>query len=79
VSALVDRMEREKLVRRARDQRDRRVVVVQITRRGWERLRRGAPAVFRAEKKLLEGFSRTELKALAGLLSALAEPAGRAS
>jgi MarR family transcriptional regulator, 2-MHQ and catechol-resistance regulon repressor len=79
VSALIDRMEREKLVLRARDQRDRRVVVVQITPRGWDRLKRGAPAVFREEKKLLKGFSRTELKALAGLLSALAEPAGRAS
>jgi DNA-binding MarR family transcriptional regulator len=74
MSALIDRMEREGLVRRQRDQRDRRVVAAAITKRGWDSLRRGAPAVFAAEKELLKGFSRSELRTLARLLRALAEP-----
>ena len=74
MSALIDRMERDGLVRRQRDQRDRRVVAAAITKRGWDSLRRGAPAVFAAEKELLKGFSRSELRTLARLLRVLADP-----
>lgn len=56
------------LVRRRRDPSDARVVIIELAQKGWAALAKAAPMVFQAEKELLAGYSRTELRSLAGLL-----------
>ena len=53
VTALIDRMERDGLVRRTRGERDRRTVLSEITERGWEALERRHSAVFSVERQIL--------------------------
>ncbi len=73
-SWLTSRMEEKSLVRRRRDVSDARVVIVELTERGWTALGDAAPVVFRAEKELLAGYSKTELRSLGDLLGPLLEP-----
>jgi MarR family 2-MHQ and catechol resistance regulon transcriptional repressor len=75
ISALIDRMERDGLVRRVRGERDRRTVLAEISEHGWEALGRAAPAVFDAERRILSGLSAGERDELAGLLYRLAPAA----
>jgi DNA-binding MarR family transcriptional regulator len=70
-SWLCARMEQSGLVRRRRDTRDARVVIVALTETGWAGLAEAAPLVFEAEKGLLAGYSRAELRDLADLLARL--------
>ena len=78
ISALVDRLETDGLVCRSRENSDRRVVTASITDEGWDALRRGAPALFDAEKRLLQDMPPTDRSTLAGLLEAIVEPRGPA-
>jgi DNA-binding MarR family transcriptional regulator len=75
VTSLIDRMERDGLVARTREGPDRRVVKARITERGWRALRRAAPAVFAAEKRLLTCLSRDRRRDLTRLLDTLANEA----
>jgi DNA-binding MarR family transcriptional regulator len=70
-SWLCTRMEQGRLVKRRRDPDDARVVIVALTEKGWAAVAKAAPLVFRAEKELLAGYSRAELKSLANLLARL--------
>lgn len=70
-SWLAARMEERGFLKRRRDARDARVVMVALTEKGWGALGKAAPVVFEAEKKLLAGYSRTELRALGDLLQRL--------
>ncbi len=70
-SWLCARMEQAGLVRRRRDASDARVVIVALAEKGWRVLAKAAPLVFEAEKKLLAGYSRDELRSLAELLRRL--------
>lgn len=70
-SWLCSRMEAEGLVSRHRHPDDARVVVVELTARGWAALGRAAPRVFAAEKQLLDSYSRAELRMLGDLLARL--------
>jgi DNA-binding MarR family transcriptional regulator len=79
ISALIDRMERDGLVRRVRGERDRRTVLAEISEHGWEALGRAAPAVFDAERTVLAGLSDRERRDLARLLDRLVPPADQAS
>lgn len=63
-----DRMEERGFVRKRRDTADRRVVVIELTEGGWAALEGAAPVVFEAEKELVAGYSRAELKDLGNLL-----------
>ncbi len=72
-SWLTSRMEEKDLVRRRRDASDGRVVIVELRERGWAALSEAAPLVFRAEKELLAGYSKTELRSLGDLLGPLLE------
>jgi DNA-binding MarR family transcriptional regulator len=72
-SWLCTRMEQSRLVTRRRDKSDARVVMVALTERGWAALAKAAPLVFAAEKELLDGYSRAELRSLAKLLAPLLE------
>lgn len=68
MSWLTNRMEECGLIRKARDERDRRVVVVELTERGWRALETAAPLVFETERQLLKVFSAAELRTLGDLL-----------
>jgi DNA-binding MarR family transcriptional regulator len=72
VTSLVDRMQRDGLVRRVRSELDRRTVVVEITAEGWNRLETAAPAVFAAERAMLAGLSAEDRERLRGLLDRVA-------
>ena len=71
MTALVDGLESERLARRTRIRADRRVVVAQITERGWEVLAAATPGLFAAEKRIVGGLSPAEREAVAGLLDRL--------
>jgi DNA-binding MarR family transcriptional regulator len=73
VSGVVDRLQRRRLAGRQRDDRDRRVVRIRLTRRG-RNLLRNAPEP--AQGKLLYGLerlSRAELRRLRGSITKLVE------
>ena len=70
-SWLCTRMEQSRLVTRRRDKSDARVVMVALTEKGWAALATATPLVFEAEKELLDGYSRAELRSLAKLLAPL--------
>jgi MarR family 2-MHQ and catechol resistance regulon transcriptional repressor len=72
VTALIDRMERDGLVRRVRGERDRRTVLSEITERGWDALGSATPAVFSAERHILSDLSAADRRQLAGLLNRVA-------
>jgi MarR family transcriptional regulator, 2-MHQ and catechol-resistance regulon repressor len=72
VTALIDRMERDGLVRRVRGERDRRTVLVEITEGGWDALRQAAPAVFETERSMLGSLSNADRTNLARLLDQVA-------
>jgi DNA-binding MarR family transcriptional regulator len=68
VTRLVDRLEADGLVRRARTSEDRRVVLVQITRRGLDLLAKLDGPVNELHERLLAHLSRRELDELNRLL-----------
>lgn len=70
-SWLCARMEEARLVKRRRDPNDGRVVIVELTKKGWSALGKATPLVFQAEKDLLASYSRSELKTLSTLLARL--------
>ncbi|MDQ3941024.1 MAG: MarR family transcriptional regulator [Actinomycetota bacterium] len=70
-SWLCTRIEQGGLVKRRRDESDARVVIVQLTEKGWTALAKAAPLVFQGEKELLASYSRAELRSLAELLASL--------
>lgn len=72
-SWLSDRMRERGLVRKSRSPHDGRVVLLEMTEKGWSALRKAAPSVFDNERELLKNFSRSELKTLGDLLSRFLE------
>jgi MarR family 2-MHQ and catechol resistance regulon transcriptional repressor len=74
VTALIDRLEVDALVRRVRDSRDRRVVQAEITEHGWKALGPAATAVFAAEREVLRHLTAEDRGHLLGLLSRVGEP-----
>ena len=75
VTALVDRLERDGLVRRERTEEDRRVVMATLTERGWEVLALAAPAVFGAERRMLRDLAPSARRGLTEELLRVAPPA----
>ena len=68
-SWLSDRMQERGLVKKARSPDDGRVVILELTEKGWRALGKAAPLVFDTERELLRGFSRAELRTLGELLA----------
>ena len=64
ITQLVDRLEREGLVRRVDDAEDRRVVRAELTAAGKERHREGTRQVKRIEREFLGALSDADRKAL---------------
>jgi DNA-binding MarR family transcriptional regulator len=76
ITALIDRMERDGFVRRARGERDRRTVLAEITEQGWTALSRAAPAVFETERETLAALSPDDRSRLTALLERIAPETG---
>lgn len=68
-SWLTDRMQERGLVKKSRSPDDGRVVILELTEKGWKALAKGTPLVFDTERELLRRFSRAELRTLGELLS----------
>lgn len=68
-SWLSDRMQQRGLVKKSRSPDDGRVVILELTEKGWDALGKVAPLVFETERSLLSGFSRAELRTLGELLT----------
>jgi DNA-binding MarR family transcriptional regulator len=77
VTALVDRLERDGLLRRERSRQDRRVVMATLTERGWEALAAAAPEVFAAERRTLRDLSPSDRRELLQRLQRVAPPTRR--
>jgi MarR family 2-MHQ and catechol resistance regulon transcriptional repressor len=76
ITALIDRLEAARLVRRREDPSDRRVVLAEITEQGWKALDRAAPAVFRAERRIIGDLSAGDRRTLTRLLRELTTNGG---
>ncbi len=72
-SWLCNRLQDRGVLERRRDPDDARIVVVELTDKGWAALAKAAPLVFEREKELLRGYSKTELRSLAAMLARLLE------
>ena len=70
-SWLSNKMAQAGLVAKSKDGRDSRVVVLAITEDGWTALEAGLNVVSAAERHLLGGYTREELRSLARLLGRL--------
>lgn len=68
-SWLSDRMQERGLVKKSRSPEDGRVVILELTEKGWKALGKAAPLVFDTERELLQRFSRAELRTLGELLT----------
>jgi DNA-binding MarR family transcriptional regulator len=77
ITRLLDRLEARTLVRRGRDQRDRRVVIAEITREGLAALRPLDGPVARVHRDQLAHMTRRQLDTLAGLLETARTPPRR--
>ena len=75
ITRLLDRLEDRGLVSRARDERDRRVITVRVTRQGLELLSELDSEVDRFDLKLFEHMSERQLTKLCELLEAARERA----
>ncbi len=77
ITRLLDRLEGRGLIRRARDQRDRRVITTRITREGLRILRELDRPVSEAHRRQLGHLGRRRLTALIRLLQAARARAGK--
>ena len=73
ITQLIDRLEREGLVRRVDDPEDRRVVRAELTPTGEERQREGARQVKKVESAFVAGLSDADRKSLGRALRAIGE------
>ncbi len=64
----IDRLEKEKLVRRLKDDEDRRRVLVQLTQKGLKLIEGATEARFEAAMDALEGLSSRQRESLSNLL-----------
>ena len=71
ISRLLDALERDQLVRRDRDQEDRRRVYVQLTRRGRAQCERMRPALREAIDRCFQPLSHDERGVLREILAKL--------
>ena len=67
-TVVIDNMEKQGLVRRERDQQDRRVVMVHLTPEGRERIEQVFPAFVRAVAEDMQVLSPEEQEQLSALL-----------
>jgi MarR family 2-MHQ and catechol resistance regulon transcriptional repressor len=68
MTGLIDRLEKQELVRRDRSQEDRRVIYIELTKKGIELLRQLDQPVLELHHSLVGHLERDELKELSRLL-----------
>ena len=68
ISMIVDRMARQGLVRRVKNQRDRRVVIIKLTGRGDRLLQKALPVTNQMVMTQTSVFSNVELAAFSSML-----------
>lgn len=68
MTGLIDRLEKQGLVRRERCAEDRRVIYIALTRKAAALLQKMAEPVLELERKLIGHLTRAELKELSRLL-----------
>lgn len=73
VTRMVDRLEKQSLVRRERSLRDRRVITVRITKEGLSMLKKLDQEAGRMPKELLGKLGKRRLQELRNLLAAVRE------
>jgi len=71
LTGIVDRLERQRLVRRAPHPADRRAIRITLTPRGWKAVLASVPAHHRVIARLLGTLSRRDLETLRTLLGRL--------
>ncbi|MFI5370126.1 MAG: MarR family winged helix-turn-helix transcriptional regulator [Candidatus Eisenbacteria bacterium] len=76
LTRLIDRLERRRLVGRARSEADRRRSVTRITRRGLELLERATPAVRAVQSGIADRLNERDARELSRLCELLYEDAG---
>jgi DNA-binding MarR family transcriptional regulator len=76
VTRLLDRMEKRGLISRARDNRDRRMVLTRISAEGLKLVNRLDEPVLQMHRKLLGHLGKERLRALGELLAAAREKVG---
>ena len=69
MTGLIDTLERDTLVKRAPDEKDRRMMTVCLTPKGTALLNRMLPGHFKRQAQLMACFSEAERKTLVRLLS----------
>ena len=69
ITGLIDRLEKQKLVKRRRCTEDRRVVYVELTNKADRLLKEIDPVEVRLHKRLIGHLTRRELKELSRLLA----------
>ncbi|HEX3435953.1 MAG TPA: MarR family transcriptional regulator [Pseudacidobacterium sp.] len=79
ITRLLGRLQKQKLIRRKRDSKDRRVIHATITAEGLVLLKELDPLVNDAVKQLLRGVGREKLAALISLLEEIREPLSECS
>lgn len=72
ITQLMDRLEKDGLVRRVRDPKDRRAVKAEVTRLGRERQTRGAREVAKVQAELAKALAGANPEALRRALTTLA-------
>jgi DNA-binding MarR family transcriptional regulator len=75
VTRLLDRMEKRGLISRARDSRDRRMVLTRISAEGLKLVNRLDEPVLQMHRKLLGHLGKERLRALGELLAAARDKA----
>jgi DNA-binding MarR family transcriptional regulator len=73
ITRLLDRLQKQKLIRRKRDAKDRRVIYTTITAEGLRLLKEMDPLVSDAIKQLLKHMSREKITTLVALLEEVRE------
>lgn len=71
ISTIIERMHKDGLIKRTRDTRDRRTVILRMTRKGEEIASSVALPYWSMVEKLLSHFSTTELQTMDRLISKL--------
>lgn len=71
ITGLVDRLEKQRLVKRERDRHDRRAITVSLTDEGKRALRQAAPVVHHFNQALQEGFTTKEVAAFRRILKGI--------
>ncbi len=74
ITGLLDRLERDGMIQRCRDQKDRRVVYVEITPEAVNRLAELDQPVLELHQQLLGHLSQTEMQTLISLLEKARSP-----